>query len=84
MVLMGRQTVLVLGVIVIIVGVRVQQWHDAGRRDLRREEQQRQHAVHNDESMGPRDERQRQRPGRRSRGERAPATLGAKDPAHIR
>ena len=45
-VLMSRQPVMVLRVIVIAVGVRVQQRHDAGRRDQRRTEQQRQDAMH--------------------------------------
>ena len=45
-VLMSRQPVMVLRVIVIAVGVRVQQRHDAGRRDQRRNEQQRQDAMH--------------------------------------
>lgn len=45
-VLMRREPVVVLRVIVIAVGVRVQQRHGAGRRDQRGDEQQRQGAVH--------------------------------------
>lgn len=45
-VLMRGKAVVVLRVIVIAVGVRVQPRHGAGRRDQRGDEQQRQGAVH--------------------------------------
>ena len=43
---MGGRPVMVLRMIVIGVGVGVQQRHHAGRRHQRRDEKQRQHAVH--------------------------------------
>jgi hypothetical protein len=49
--LVSRETVEVLRVIVIVVDVGVQQGHCARRGDQRRNEQQRQRGVHNDESM---------------------------------
>ena len=45
-VLVSREPVVVLRVIVIVVGVRVQQRRQTGRRNQRRDEQQRQDAVH--------------------------------------
>ena len=45
-VLMGGQPVVMFGVFVILVGVHVQQRRDARRRHQRRNEQQRQGAVH--------------------------------------
>ena len=45
-VLMRRKAVVVLRVIVLAVGVRVQQRGETGRRNQRRDEQQRQDAVH--------------------------------------
>jgi len=45
-VLVGGQPVVVLGVVVIVVGVRVQRRRQTGRRNQRRDEQQRQDAAH--------------------------------------
>jgi hypothetical protein len=45
-VLMSRKPMMVLRVIVIVVGVRVQQRRHTRRRNQRRDEQQRQGAVH--------------------------------------
>ena len=50
--LVSREPVVVLRMIVVVVDVSVQQGHGPRRGDQRRNEQQRQRAVHNDESMG--------------------------------
>ena len=50
--LMSCEPVVVLWMIVVVVDVSVQQGHCPRRGDQRRNEQQRQRAVHNDESMG--------------------------------
>ena len=50
-VLVGRQSVVVLRVVVIVVGVRVEQGRDARRREQRWDEQQRQGAVHTSQFM---------------------------------
>lgn len=52
-VLVRREAVLVLGMIVIVVGVRVERGYGPRRCHQGRHEQQRQDAVHEDESMGP-------------------------------
>ena len=49
--LVSRETVVVLRMIVVVVEVSVQQGQRGRRRDQRGNEQQRQRAVHNDESM---------------------------------
>ena len=49
--LMNREAVVVLGVIVLVVDVGVQQRHRSRRGDERRDEQQCQRAVHDDESI---------------------------------
>jgi hypothetical protein len=43
---MGRQPMVVLGMIVIVVGVRVERGHSAGHPNQCRNEQQRQDTVH--------------------------------------
>jgi hypothetical protein len=63
--LVSRETVVVLRVLVVVVDVGVQQGQCARRGDQRRNEQQRQRAVHNDECMGrgqPRSKGQANRP----------------------
>ena len=50
--LVRRETVVVLRVIVVPVDMGVQQGYCPRRRDQRRNEQQRQRTVHDDESMG--------------------------------
>ena len=48
---MGCQPVMMFRMIVVVVHVNMQRGHDAGRRYQSREEQQREDAVHSDESM---------------------------------
>ena len=50
--LVGREPVVVVRMIVVVVDVSVQQGHCPRRGGQRRNEQQRQPAMHNDESMG--------------------------------
>ena len=50
--LVGREPVVVLRMIVVVVNVSVQEGHCSRRDDQHRNEQQRQRAMHNDESMG--------------------------------
>jgi len=50
-VLVSGKPVMMLRMIVIVVGVGMEQRHHAGRRNQRRDEQRCQGAMHNDESM---------------------------------
>jgi hypothetical protein len=79
-VLMSRKAVMVFGMIVIDVGVRVQQRHDPERRNQRGDEQQRQDAVHGSQSM--REHNGGQKPGTAHRLRNEP--LGGKLVARIR
>jgi hypothetical protein len=67
--LVSREPVVMLGVIVVVVDVGVQQGHCPRRDNQRRNEQQRQPAMHSDESMG------RGQPG--SKGGRIVMTCGS-------
>jgi hypothetical protein len=64
-VLVSGKPVMVLRMIVMVVGVGMEQRHHAGRRNQRRDEQRRQGPMHNDESM------RRRRAGQNDCGRRA-------------